>query len=138
MLLKDRLALVLSKPNKLNKKKNKAGLARACDISPSSVNDWFSGKSLSIDGKHLTRAAAYLECSAHWLSTGEGSMDQDTDAIADLSDPIGFMVSQYKYLLEHLPANVRQSAHRDAIDVLSMLVLQNERRAARDSNPADK
>ena len=65
-------------------------------------------------------------------------MQQQIEPMANLSDPIGFMVSQYKYLLEHLPVNLRQAAHRDAVDALSMHVLQNERRVSRDSSPEDK
>ena len=129
MNLQERLSIVLALPPKQGSKKTKAGLARACGITAPSVNDWFSGKSQSIDGKHLTKAAAYLECSAHWLSTGQGQMVELEDKQERLSDPLGFMVSQYKYLLEHLPEDIRKEAHREAIDALSMHALRNERRS---------
>ena len=75
MSLKERLAIAITKPAKTGKKKTQAGLAKACGITAPSVNGWFSGDTQSIDGKYLTKAAAYLECSAHWLGCGEGDME---------------------------------------------------------------
>lgn len=51
-----------------------SGLARACGISRASVHAWFHGDTDSIDGKHLTTAAAYLGVNPHWLGTGAGDM----------------------------------------------------------------
>lgn len=51
--------------------RNQAGLARACKIAPASVSAWVNGRVQSIDGKHLTTAAAYLGVNPHWLSTGK-------------------------------------------------------------------
>ena len=136
MSLKDRLHFLVERSKANGKRKTQAGVARACSISAPSVNGWFTGASKSIDGNYLTKAAAYFECSPHWLSTGEGEID-DSPA-PSLSDPIGFMVSQYKYLLEHLPESARKQAHQQAIDALTMLVLQYERQAQRDLKTEDK
>jgi phage repressor protein C with HTH and peptisase S24 domain len=70
MLLADRLSLAFAATPGLTQ----SGLASACGITRSSVNAWIHGKTDSIDGKYLTKAAAYLNVSAHWLSTGEGEM----------------------------------------------------------------
>lgn len=54
---------------------SKAGLARACGISKPSVSNWFSGKTMSLDGGNLLKAAAYLGVKAEWLATGKGRME---------------------------------------------------------------
>lgn len=51
----------------------KAALARACQVKGPSVVDWFNGKTLSLKGRSLVRAAAYLGVDAGWLATGSGS-----------------------------------------------------------------
>jgi phage repressor protein C with HTH and peptisase S24 domain len=71
--LAERLQSAINK----NKGLTKAGLSRACSISPPSVNDWFTGKTKSISSPHLHAAATYLGVSAQWLATGAGSADQD-------------------------------------------------------------
>lgn len=45
-------------------------LAKAVGISPPSVHQWFSGKTLSLDMVYAQKAAEYLECDPLWLSTG--------------------------------------------------------------------
>lgn len=69
--LAERLQTVMDR----NKGLTKAGLARACSISPPSVNDWFTGKTKSISSHHLHAAAVYLGVGAQWLATGEGSCE---------------------------------------------------------------
>jgi transcriptional regulator with XRE-family HTH domain len=51
----------------------KKAFAEAVGVSPPAVNDWFSGKTQSIDGKNLIKAADYLGVSPEWLATGNGS-----------------------------------------------------------------
>lgn len=51
----------------------KAALARACQVKGPSVVDWFNGKTLSLKGRSLVRAAAYLGVDPGWLATGSGS-----------------------------------------------------------------
>lgn len=52
----------------------KASLARHCGITKTSVSGWFSGKTKSLDGQNLIRAAAYLGVRPEWLASGRGSM----------------------------------------------------------------
>lgn len=51
-----------------------ADLARACDVTGPSVCEWFSGRSKSMDGKSLVRAATALNVTPLWLAEGEGPM----------------------------------------------------------------
>jgi transcriptional regulator with XRE-family HTH domain len=53
---------------------SKRALARAVGISAPSVNQWFTGKTLSIQYPYLVKAAHFLQVSPHWLATGEGEM----------------------------------------------------------------
>lgn len=51
-----------------------ADLARAANVKPASVNDWFSGKTKSLKATTAVKVAAVYGCNAHWLATGEGEM----------------------------------------------------------------
>lgn len=55
-------------------KGSQAGLMRACKVSNASVSNWFSGKTKSIEGLNLLRAAEYLGVRPLWLAAGEGPM----------------------------------------------------------------
>lgn len=66
----ERIAELLAGPPKISQ----AALARACGIKPPSVHDWVSGKTKSIEGENLLRAAAFLKVSPLWLATGKGPM----------------------------------------------------------------
>lgn len=74
--LQERITKLLAGPPKISQ----AALARACGIRPPSVNDWVSGKTKSIEGENLLRAAAFLKVSPLWLATGRGSMYASSDA----------------------------------------------------------
>lgn len=50
----------------------KADLARACAVAAPSVNDWFSGKTKSLKGTSLIRAANFLGVRSLWLAEGKG------------------------------------------------------------------
>lgn len=50
------------------KKPSQADLARACGVSPPSVNEWLNGNVKSICAQYLLLAADYLEVSPHWLA----------------------------------------------------------------------
>lgn len=67
--LADRLTLALKAHGG-----TQAELARACQVKPPSVADWFSGETKSLKGLSLLRAAAFLHVDALWLATGEGEM----------------------------------------------------------------
>lgn len=68
--LQERIAKLLAGPPKISQ----AALARACGIKAPSVHDWVSGKTKSIEGENLLRAAAFLKVSPLWLATGKGAM----------------------------------------------------------------
>jgi phage repressor protein C with HTH and peptisase S24 domain len=55
-------------------------LSKAVGVSAPSVNGWLSGKSQSIRGDALVKAASALRVSASWLATGEGSIDDAPDS----------------------------------------------------------
>ena len=52
-------------------------LARAVGVKPPSVSDWLSGKSKTMEGENLLRAAHHLNVNPIWLATGKGSPKQD-------------------------------------------------------------
>lgn len=52
----------------------KSALARACGVSPTSVNDWTSGKTQMPTADLIFPAARFLNVSAEWLATGRGPM----------------------------------------------------------------
>ena len=72
--LAERVAEALEQAQATAPYKNKAGLAKHCGIRPSSVTDWFSGKTKTIGYKHAVLAAEYLQVSASWLADGVGDM----------------------------------------------------------------
>lgn len=47
-------------------------LARAVGVKPPSVSDWLSGKSKTMEGENLLKAAKFLGVNANWLATGSG------------------------------------------------------------------
>lgn len=49
-------------------------LAKAVGISSPSINQWFSGRTKSIQYSKAMKAGAFLGVSPHWLATGEGGM----------------------------------------------------------------
>lgn len=112
-------------------------LAVAADVSQGTIGNIESG--LRQSKGSLPQIAEALGVSHKWLATGQGTMDMAPQPKPeDLQDPLGFMVAQYKYLLEHLPTHLRKTAHQEVLDVLSMHVLQSERQAKRGSNQAGK
>ncbi|MDV7413520.1 LexA family protein [Acinetobacter baumannii] len=58
-------------------------LARAVGVKPPSVSDWLSGKSKTMEGENLLKAAKFLEVNPNWLASGKGS---PTDINKDNSD----------------------------------------------------
>ncbi|TPU95018.1 MULTISPECIES: LexA family transcriptional regulator [Acinetobacter calcoaceticus/baumannii complex] len=53
-------------------------LARAVGVKPPSVSDWLSGKSKTMEGENLLRAAKFLKVNPTWLASGTGEIQQDT------------------------------------------------------------
>lgn len=71
--LAERLTLAMAGPPKVSQ----AELARACGISPPSVSDWLSGKTKSMDGANLLKAAKRLQVRPEWLADGSLPMQAD-------------------------------------------------------------
>ncbi|MFJ4349433.1 S24 family peptidase [Pseudomonas sp. NPDC089428] len=65
---------------------SQAALARACGIRPPSVNDWLSGKTKTIEGQNLLRAAEFLKVTPMWLATGKGAMRKAGPAAAPVAN----------------------------------------------------
>lgn len=57
-------------------KQSKKALADYCGVKPPSVNDWFTGKTKSLKGSSLIKAAEYLNVREQWLADGNGPMDR--------------------------------------------------------------
>lgn len=68
-------------------------LATACGITPTSVSDWRSGKSKTIEGKNLLSAAKCLGVRAEWLANGMGPMRPDV--VISTAQQIEDNVKQY-------------------------------------------
>ena len=60
--------------NATPKKIKGVDLARAVGVKPPSVSDWLSGKSRTMEGENLLRAAKCLGVDALWLANGQGEM----------------------------------------------------------------
>lgn len=55
-------------------------LARAVGVKPPSVSDWLSGKSKTMEGENLLRAAKFLKVNPTWLASGTGEIQPATTA----------------------------------------------------------
>ena len=60
-------------------------LARAVGVKPPSVSDWLSGKSKTMEGPNLIRAAKFLKVNSTWLGTGVGKAT-DEESKSDFSN----------------------------------------------------
>lgn len=75
-------------------------LARAVGVKPPSVSDWLSGKSKTMEGENLLRAAKYLNVNPVWLATGKGDINSN-----DIS-------------LKSLPENLNSSSRSQSLEKL--------------------
>lgn len=83
--LKDRLRLAMEGPPKVSQ----VAVARAAKVTPTSVNDWLSGKSRTMAGENLLAVAALLGVTPTWLATGRGQMRVNNSAQATAPEPSG-------------------------------------------------
>lgn len=56
------------------KKVKGVDLARAAGVKPPSVSDWLSGKSKTMEGENLLKAAKFLGVNPLWLASGVGEI----------------------------------------------------------------
>ena len=83
--LSDRLKEAMKGPPKITG----VALARACKVTPPSVNGWLSGKSKTIEGSNLVAAAEFLKVNPKWLADGKGPKypTEETAPVYRISEP---------------------------------------------------
>lgn len=81
--LSERIKLAMKGPPKVSG----VQLARACVVSGASVSDWKTGKTKSIEGANLTKAAECLKVRAKWLAEGVGPMRDTVFPQHQISEP---------------------------------------------------
>jgi hypothetical protein len=82
--------------------RKQVALAKACGVSPPSVNLWLSGGSKRMDGAHLIKACDFLGVRPRWLALGEGPMtdwDSGPETLADLPDLVAWIKKKRPDLL---------------------------------------
>jgi phage repressor protein C with HTH and peptisase S24 domain len=68
--LRERLEVAFADAKKHGRTASQSDLAKRLGISRASVSDWFSGKTKSLKGENLNRAAEIMGCDPNWLATG--------------------------------------------------------------------
>jgi phage repressor protein C with HTH and peptisase S24 domain len=96
--LQERLRAAMAGPPKISQ----AALARACGITPPSVNDWLSGKTKAIEGENLLHAAELLKVTPMWLATGRGAMRKDADVVdvEGLPEALAQKIRSYRSVID--------------------------------------
>lgn len=79
----ERLSEALEEAKTRDPAKSKSGLAKFCGVRPSTVTDWFSGKTRGITGAAGPKAADYLGVSTTWLLSGVGEKHSRSVAAFD-------------------------------------------------------
>ena len=72
--LAERMNMALEHAQESAPYKSKAGLAKAANVRPASVTDWFKGRTKSLAFESAVKAADYLDVNATWLANGVGEM----------------------------------------------------------------
>lgn len=88
--------------------KNQSELAHACGVKPPSVNDWFSGKTLSLKAATAHRAAAFLGVNPLWLSEGRGPKRPGEPVEIQPAEEIDFRSLQLDALRQAVHAMARE------------------------------
>ena len=65
-----RLAMESATPKKIKG----VALAKAVGVTPTSVSDWLTSKSKTMEGENLLKAAKFLDVNPMWLANGTGDM----------------------------------------------------------------
>lgn len=84
--LSARLTEALDEAKEKDPPKSKSGLAKFCGVRPSTVTDWFSGKTRGITGEAGPKAAEYLCVSTRWLLSGTGEKHSTSVVAFDNAD----------------------------------------------------
>lgn len=87
--------------------KNQSELARFVGVRSPSVNDWISGKTKTIKGQNLLRAAEFLKVNPLWLAEGKGPKEpfsfQALKKAQEESEEDVFLPSEIDYVDQHKP-----------------------------------
>lgn len=97
--LADRLTYALSEAKKNRPDLSKSLIAKYCGVRPSTVTDWFSGKTLTISRPYGEKTAELLSVSSTWLISGSGNpYDRKVDKQNDNQTvPKGFVaITEYQ------------------------------------------
>lgn len=95
--LKERIRIAFTKAQLRTNGITQKALAEACGVTPPSVNQWFSGKTLVIDMDNAKKAAEYLGCDPVWLATGEGGINDFYDVDSDFDLPQLYPINSDKF-----------------------------------------
>lgn len=87
--------------------KSQSELARFCGVKPPSVSDWVRGKTKTIEGEHLVRAAACLGVNPQWLATGRGPMRPTDPRPPELPASVDALLAALKEQTNDLPPTAR-------------------------------
>lgn len=94
-------------------------LARAVGVKPPSVSDWLSGKSKTMEGPNLIKAAKFLKVNSTWLGTGSGS-PTDIEKQQEFKNAEFFDLNLRKIpILDHVQAGLFNSVAYDGLIPLS-------------------
>lgn len=75
----------------------KADMARACSIKPSSIQDWFNGRTKNLEGSNLFKISELFKCSPMWLAEGKGKPFSWTIAKQEIDlPPNSYLVDESK------------------------------------------
>lgn len=102
-----------------------AQVARACRIKPPSVSDWATGKTKSIDGNVLLRAAEFFQVHPRWLQSGVGpklisDADPEQASFFDAPEPEP-APSSSRALLEGLSGKLSSMPDIERVQVVAAL-----------------
>jgi transcriptional regulator with XRE-family HTH domain len=91
-------------------------LAAAVGVKPPSVSDWLSGKSKTMEGENLLRAAKFLGVNPMWLANGSGEVRPVKDTASSEHD---LQSTELKKLIEKLSA--LEAANKLPPELVAML-----------------
>ena len=86
--LAERMTAALESTQEVAPYKSKAGLAKAANVRPASVTDWFKGRTKTLTYENAVKAAAYLDVNAEWLINGTGDMHSPSVEAFDSDDEL--------------------------------------------------